>query len=606
MRQQKQRYWRRLDNAAKLFAAMSSKKDTRVIRFYSELNEEIQGDKLQEALDRTLLKYPIFLSVMRKGLFWHYLEKSSLRPEVKEEYRAPCSSLYIHDKKTLLFEVTYYKNRINFEAYHVLTDGTGATEFIRELTKNYLLAAHAGEGLPDVSLTEQDVTGADHESDGFLKYYTEDLKPEKKEKRHAYQIRGTSEDGDSLHLTEMDVPFTALKKRAKELGVSVTVFVTAAFLCAIQKEMTRRQKRKPVALMVMVNLRKFFPSDSMLNFFSKIEPAYQFGEGKDSFAETLASVKAYFARELTAENMARRMNEYIALEMHPFLRFVPLELKNLFIHAGVKTSSGSTTAVLSNMGSVEMPAEYLPYIRRFGAYTGTLKMELCILSFQERMTFAFTSRYDTTNIRRNFRRILEGEGISPVPLEEEFPEQVQEDFTAAKAFKLFTFLCIALAVAALCSDYLMEGPMHISFLVSGGIASFWVFLTTGYLKRYNLLKNASWQQLLITAGCVLWDLFTGWRGWSVDYVIPIATVVVLAAMVNIIWVKKLPPREYMIYLVMASGYGIILPLILLLTGIVTFRAPTVLCVAFCFLFILGLVFFRHRELKDEMAKKLHF
>ena len=27
-------------------------------------------------------------------------------------------------KKSLLFEVTYYKRRINFEVFHVLTDGT--------------------------------------------------------------------------------------------------------------------------------------------------------------------------------------------------------------------------------------------------------------------------------------------------------------------------------------------------------------------------------------------------------------------------------------------------------------------------------------------------
>ena len=69
--------------------------------------------------------------VLRKGLFWHYLEPCNLRPIVKEEYKEPCSRLYIRDKKTLLFEVTYYKKRINFEVFHVLTDGTGIrTDYI--------------------------------------------------------------------------------------------------------------------------------------------------------------------------------------------------------------------------------------------------------------------------------------------------------------------------------------------------------------------------------------------------------------------------------------------------------------------------------------------
>ena len=148
------KHWRRLDNAAKLFPAASSKRDTRVFRFYCELKEDIQQEILQKAVDRTLEKYPIFLSVLRKGLFWHYLEQSNKRPVVREEYKEPCSSLYIRDKRDLLFEVTYYKKRINFEVFHVLTDGTGASEFIRELVKNYLYLAHHEDGLEDVVLSE--------------------------------------------------------------------------------------------------------------------------------------------------------------------------------------------------------------------------------------------------------------------------------------------------------------------------------------------------------------------------------------------------------------------------------------------------------------------
>ena len=94
--------------------------------------------------------YPLFLSVMRKGAFWNYLEQSDLHPVVREEYKEPCSRLYFKDKKTLLFEVTYYRRRINFEAFHVLTDGTGATAFLWELVKNYLYLAHKEEGLEEV------------------------------------------------------------------------------------------------------------------------------------------------------------------------------------------------------------------------------------------------------------------------------------------------------------------------------------------------------------------------------------------------------------------------------------------------------------------------
>ena len=92
--------WRKLDNAAKLYSAASNKKDTRVFRFYCELKEEVNPDVLQEALNQTIEIFPTFLMVLRKGLFWHYLEPCNLRPIVKEEYKEPCSRLYRIFKRT--------------------------------------------------------------------------------------------------------------------------------------------------------------------------------------------------------------------------------------------------------------------------------------------------------------------------------------------------------------------------------------------------------------------------------------------------------------------------------------------------------------------------
>ena len=237
------KHWRRLDNAAKLFPAASSKRDTRVFRFYCELKEDIQQEILQKAVDRTLEKYPIFLSVLRKGLFWHYLEQSNKRPVVREEYKEPCSSLYIRDKRDLLFEVTYYKKRINFEVFHVLTDGTGASEFVRELVKNYLYLAHHEDGLEDVVLSEYSESLSDQEADGFERYYSRQADRKKEKKPAAHQLRGNRRELGSLQTTEAEIPVEELRHQAKTYGVSMTVFLTAVYLCAIHRTMTRRQEQ---------------------------------------------------------------------------------------------------------------------------------------------------------------------------------------------------------------------------------------------------------------------------------------------------------------------------------------------------------------------------
>lgn len=604
MFEQKRAYWRSLDNAAKLFSAASSPKDTRVFRFYCELKEEVKEEVLQEALNQTIQKYPVFLSVMRKGLFWHYLEKSELRPVVREEYKEPCSSLYVRDKKTLLFEVTYYKKRINFEVFHALTDGTGATEFLRELVKNYLYLIHE-EDLEAVELSDEYLTVKDQEDDSFSRYYDPDFPRKKKKKIKAVQIKKGGKGYEKLQINEASMSVKELLGIAREKKVSMSVLLTAAFICAIHEEMSRMQEKKPVILMVPVNLRKIFPSDSMLNFFGYIEPGYQFGEGKDSFEDVLETVKLYFQENLSKEHMAGRMNELIAIEKHKILKWAPLELKNRCIRAGAKMAEQEVTAVLSNMSVVKMPEDYAEYIEKFGVYTSTNRTELCICSFQDTLSLSFTSRYDSTNIQRNFYRILKEQGASVKVAEPDFPEDARPNYEGKKVLQIFTFCCIAAIVISMMTDIIISPGVHWSVFVAAGCATMWLTMAVGYVKRFNLLKNAAWQLLIMSGICVLWDLGTGWRGWSVNIGIPDICLLIQVVMLIISRIRSLSPREYMIYYVMAAVYSMILPLILLLTGVIHYRTPSVICIGCSFLLLIGLILFKRKEFKEEMHKKFH-
>ena len=604
MFEQKRAYWRSLDNAAKLFSAASSPKDTRVFRFYCELKEEVKEEILQEALNQTIQKYPVFLSVMRKGLFWHYLEKSELRPVVREEYKEPCSSLYVRDKKTLLFEVTYYKKRINFEVFHALTDGTGATEFLRELVKNYLYLIHE-EDLEPVELSNQYLTVKDQEDDSFSRYYDPDFPRKKKKKIRAVQIKKGGKGYEELQINEASMSVKELLGIAREKKVSMSVLLTAAFICAIHEEMSRMQEKKPVILMVPVNLRKIFPSDSMLNFFGYIEPGYQFGGGKDSFEDVLEAVKLYFQENLSKEHMAGRMNELIAIEKHKILKWAPLELKNRCIRAGAKMAEQEVTAVLSNMSVVKMPEDYAQYIEKFGVYTSTNRTELCICSFQDTLSLGFTSRYDSTNIQRNFYRILKELGASVKVAEPDFPEDARPNYEGKKVLQIFTFCCIAAIVISMMTDIIISPGVHWSVFVAAGCATMWLTMAVGYVKRFNLLKNAAWQLLIMSGICVLWDLGTGWRGWSVNIGIPDICLLIQVVMLIISRIRSLSPREYMIYYVMAAVYSMILPLILLVTGVIHYRTPSVICIGCSFLLLIGLILFKRKEFKEGMHKKFH-
>lgn len=594
--------WRKLDNAALAFPLVTGKNDTRVFRFYCKLKETVDGEFLQQSLDQTMEKYPLFQAVLRKGLFWFYLERRDIHATVKQEKRPPCSSLYIPDKKSLLFQVSYHNNRINFEVFHGLTDGTGAMNFLEELVQNYLILAHPETELPRVE-HEEEITPGDQEEDSFSQYYSSEIPRNKEKKLAAVKLKGEKLVHSDMDITEVILNVKETLAKARSYGVSITILLTAMLLCSIQEEIPRNRQKKPVTLMIPVNLRNYFPSQSMGNFFGWIEVGYVFEEDT-SFEEVLSSVKQQFQEQLQKDRIAMNMNGYVRIEKNPFVRAVPLEIKKIFLMAGANLGSRSITAVYSNIGIIRLPEEYKEYIERFGIFASTDSLQLCSCSYGEQLVLGFTSKIPDDSIQRNFMKMLKKEEISYKEEKNEFPGcgeiQQKED---RKVMQTFSFLCIVVAVVCGMLNYLTLETLNWFWFAAAGCFCGWLVVFVAYAKRRNILKNEAWQLLIITVLCILWDHFTGWRGWSLDFVFPFGSLAVLGSVPVIARVNHLESEEYLYYFMQAAMIGCV-PLILLWTGLVHYKIPSVVCVGISFLVLAGLFIFQKKNMTREFHKKL--
>lgn len=406
------RKWRSLENTAKIFPATSGKKDERVFRISCQMKEAVEPEKLQRALDLCVEDYALFLCVLRGGLFWNYLEETHLRPVVREEYKPPCSQIYVRDQKNLLFEVTYYRKRINFETYHALTDGTGAMQFVKSLLYYYLKELHLDKVSGTADQVRPDATAAEMSEDSFEKYYSDRGKEEKIPKYRAHQLHYRKTEYHMLHLTEGILSVKELLETARSYGTTLTVYLTAVYLCAIAQDMSEKQKKKPVALMIPVNLRNYFPSDSVRNFFGWIDIGYDFSSQSEKLEDVIAFTAKFFKEELTPQRIAARMNGFMRMEKNPFMRALPLPLKLWGMQAGARLSSANGTAVFSNIGKITMPKECREYIDWFDFYTTTPKMEICMCSFEDNLTISFTSQFAESHVERNFFRMLTEQGTA--------------------------------------------------------------------------------------------------------------------------------------------------------------------------------------------------
>lgn len=597
--------WRKLDNAALAFPLVTGENDTRVFRFYCQLKEEVDSDILQQALDRTMEKYPLFQAVLRKGLFWFYLEHSHIRALVKPETEPPCSRLYIPDKKSLLFQVSYYKERINFEVFHALTDGTGAMHFLQELVQNYLILAYPKKNFPEIGRDKKTGRG-NIEEDSFSQYYSSDIPKNREKKKAAVKLKGEKLVHSDMHISEVVLSVKEVHQKARSYGVSITVLLTAVMLCSIREEIPKNQQKRPVTLMIPVNLRNYFPSQSMTNFFGWIEVGYTFSD-TTTFEEVLADVKRQFEQELEKDKIAMHMNDYVRIEKNIFVRAVPLEIKKYFLMIGANLGSRSITAVYSNIGIIRLPEEYREYIRHFGIFASTNSLQMCSCSYGDEMVLGFTSKIPDDSIQRNFRRMLSEEEIPHRELKNDFPgcgeQQRLERKENQRIVQTFSFLCLAVAVICGMINIMTAGTLNWSWFAGAGCACAWLVVMVAYSKRRNILKNEIWQLLLISVIAILWDRFTGWRGWSVDFILPFGVLAVQFSVPVIARVNRLKREEYLFYLVQACIAGLI-PMILAWTGVAKFVYPSVICAGISILTLAALFIFCKKDTLREFHKKL--
>ena len=400
MKQVKNR-WKKLDNAAKIFPTSSTLADTHVFRFSCELNSPVNPKLLQQALDETAKAFPIFGYVLRRGVFWYYLEASNLKPTVSQEHKPLCAPLYRPTTRTLLYEVSYFGATVNLEVYHVISDGTGAMHFLRTLIMKYLSLR---DGLPEENLGYE--TAHSGMADDSFRRYSRRIPMKRRHLPRAALLRGSKLSENRTGLIRGTLRISPLLAAAHEHNATLTAYLSACLLSAIGEEMSVRARKRPVILNIPVNLRNYFPSDSVRNFFTPIYVGYDFSRGDGSFADILATVKETFARELDRDRLTAHFNSLTAFEDNIIARITPLPIKDLVLRSAYTLSNKEYTATLSNVGIVQMPQAYLPHIRAFHVCNATNKMQLCVCSFGEHISLSVTSPYLDTNIQRRLFRHL--------------------------------------------------------------------------------------------------------------------------------------------------------------------------------------------------------
>ena len=166
-------------------------------------------------------------------------------------------------------------------------------------------------------------------------------------------------------------------------------------------------------------------------------------------------------------------------------------------------------------------------------------------------------------------------------------------------------LCSAIvSIVSITINLMLSSSGFWSLYVVAGIVCVWINLLIAVRKRHNILKNLTYQVTVVSILSVLWDIFIGWHGWSVDFVIPIAFVVVMTAIMILARILKMQTGTYIIYSFLLMLYGIV-PVIFIVSGLSAIIYPSLLCVACSLISFAALIIFEGKNMIEELKRRLH-
>lgn len=170
--------------------------------------------------------------------------------------------------------------------------------------------------------------------------------------------------------------------------------------------------------------------------------------------------------------------------------------------------------------------------------------------------------------------------------------------------RLLLFCSILGAIICMVINYFVSNKISWSLFVIAGIASFWVTFMTGIEKRHHFMKLLFSEIMIVLVASVLWDYFTGWHLWSITYVVPFISIAYVTTLFFLRIFMKNIFKDYVIYIYINFLVGMV-PLYFIFRDILTNEWPSIVCVLFSICSILALAIFNHRQMKNELERRLH-
>ncbi len=411
--QKNNKKWYKLDNAALMYPMVSHGESPAVFRMAVQLKEPVNPVVLQYALNDVYPRFPTICGTVVWGWFWPYVDKPASPIVVKKQTKVPGRPIAVDARRSQI-RVNYFGNQIAVEFFHSATDGTGGIIFLNTLLKCYF--ARLGIDCERVNCYDhRDKPTIEEVRDNFGKIAIKKNPPPCPPVVKAKVIKGTIWKNGKYTTYRGICSAKQLHDVARAHNASVTEFLGAVQLLALDKlaQATSCQDKRPIRVLIPVNLRKLYNVETIRNFSSYI--FYQYN-GQTDLDEVIADIQKQTKEQMTDDYFRGMVSFNYNSGNHPLLKPVPLPLKRLVVSAVVNGRGEGIVngSILSNLGVVKAPKEFEDLVVRYEFTLGKPhRYTNCfsLATYNDVCVIALMSKYEERDCEREFFTTLAKLGV---------------------------------------------------------------------------------------------------------------------------------------------------------------------------------------------------
>lgn len=402
-----------LDNSAIIHLAALRKDHSNGFRISVTLRQKVEPKILQKTLCRIVPRFPTIAAGIKKDTFDYKILPVKYAPKIIKDKE--CLTVMTEQEiEKCAFRILLRDTKISGEFFHALTDGHGALVFMQSLVAMYLKLRYR-VAVPDgemIRISEESFT-PDEWKDDYITYSGK--KKTKLNHRSTYQLSGKLRADAKVTVTAKTYNTDMLLAAAHDYGTTLNTFLAAVMAKSVamvqDNHSDGKRAKKPIQIMVPVNLRKMFPSHTLRNFSLFALPCIEQPSGDLPFGEYVRYMENELAKELTPEQMAAVMKTHTRLGQAKIFKIIPLSVRLFVLKIAHRIFGEKSSCIsLSNYGVVDFPSELTPYIENVEFVLSpriTSPYNCGVVSFGDRCNISFSRSSEKPELERCFFRELE-------------------------------------------------------------------------------------------------------------------------------------------------------------------------------------------------------